>query len=144
EWRAAEPVLPLHLFRLRTFWSASVVGFIVGFAMFGALAYMPAFFQVVRGISPAISGLYTLPLMGGLISMSVTSGQVVSRTGKYRLFPIMGTAPTAIGLYLLSLIGVHSSTFTDAVYMLVLGMGIGGTLQVLVTIVQNSVPHSEL
>jgi len=144
ERRAAEPVLPLHLFRLRTFWPASVVGFIVGFALFGALAYMPAFFQVVRGISPTVSGLYLLPLMGGLIAVSITSGQVISRTGKYRLFPITGTAVTTIGLYLLSLIGVGSSTFADAAYMLVLGAGIGAVLQVLVTIVQNGVPHSEL
>ena len=144
ERRAAEPVLPLHLFKLRTFSVTSVVGFIVGFAMFGAITYLPAFFQVVRGISPTISGLYLLPLMAGLLLVSIASGQIISRTGKYRFFPIAGTGFMTIGLYLLHLMGVHTSTALDALYMLVLGMGIGGVMQVLVIIVQNGVPHSEL
>jgi EmrB/QacA subfamily drug resistance transporter len=144
ERRAAEPVLPLHLFRLRTFSTTSVVGFIIGFAMFGAITYLPAFFQVVRGISPTISGVYLLPLMAGLLVMSIGSGQIISRTGRYRLFPILGTGLTTIGLFLLHLMGVHTSTFLDAVYMLVLGLGIGSVMQVLVIIVQNGVPHSEL
>ena len=144
ERRAAEPVLPLHLFRLRTFSVTSVVGFIVGFAMFGAITYLPAFFQVVRGISPNISGVYLLPLMAGLLVMSIGSGQIISRTGKYRFFPIAGTALTTVGLFLLHLMGVHTSTALDAFYMLILGLGIGGVMQVLVIIVQNGVPHSEL
>ena len=144
ERRAAEPILPLHLFRLRTFWVTSVVGFIVGFAMFGAITYLPAFFQVVRGISPTISGVYLLPLMVGLLTVSITSGQIISRTGKYRFFPIAGSAMMTLGLFLLHLMGVGSSTLEDSLYMLVLGMGIGGVMQVLVIIVQNGVPHSEL
>jgi hypothetical protein len=112
--------------------------------MFGAITYLPAFFQVVRGISPTISGVYLLPLMAGLLAVSIGSGQVISRTGKYRFFPIAGAAAMTLGLYLLSLMGVHSATWQDAVYMLVLGAGIGGVMQVLVTIVQNAVPHSEL
>ncbi|HTT53375.1 MAG TPA: MDR family MFS transporter [Streptosporangiaceae bacterium] len=144
ERKAAEPVLPLHLFRLRVFWVTSLVGFIVGFAMFGAITYLPAFFQVVRGISPTISGVYLLPLMGGLLLTSIGSGQIISKTGKYRMFPIAGTAVMTVGLFLLSLMGVHSSSWQDALYMLVLGMGIGGVMQVLVIIVQNGVPHSEL
>ena len=144
ERRAVEPVLPLHLFKLRTFSVTSLVGFIVGFAMFGAITYLPAFFQVVRGISPTISGVYLLPLMAGLLAVSIGSGQIISKTGKYRFFPIAGTALMTLGLYLLSLMGVGSSTLQDAAYMLVLGMGIGGVMQVLVIIVQNGVPHSEL
>jgi EmrB/QacA subfamily drug resistance transporter len=144
ERRAQEPVLPLHLFRLRSFWVTSVVGFIVGFAMFGAITYLPAFFQVVRGISPTISGVYLLPLMGGLLATSIGSGQIISKTGKYRFWPIAGAGVMTLGLYLLSLMGVHSSTFEDAMFMLVLGLGIGGVMQVLVIIVQNAVPHSEL
>ncbi|HEY2521759.1 MAG TPA: MDR family MFS transporter [Streptosporangiaceae bacterium] len=144
ERKAAEPVLPLHLFKLRAFSTTSVVGFIVGFAMFGAITYLPAFFQVVRGISPTISGVYLLPLMAGLLAVSIGSGQIISRTGKYRVFPIAGAAAMTLGLYLLSLMGVHSATWQDAVYMFVLGAGIGGVMQVLVTIVQNAVPHSEL
>ncbi len=144
ERHAAEPVLPLHLFKLRTFSVTSIVGFIIGFAMFGAITYLPAFFQVVRGISPTISGVYLLPLMAGLLFTSIGSGQVISRTGKYRFFPIAGAALTTVGLFLLHLMGVHTSAFLDAVYMLVLGLGIGGVMQVLVIIVQNGVPHSEL
>jgi EmrB/QacA subfamily drug resistance transporter len=144
ERRAAEPVLPLHLFRLRAFSVTSVVGFIVGFAMFGAITYLPAFFQVVRGISPTISGVYLLPLMLGLLAVSIGSGQIISRTGKYRFFPIAGAGLTTLGLFLLSRMGVGSSTLEDAIYMFVLGAGIGGVMQVLVTIVQNAVPHSEL
>src|SRR6516164_6794176 len=144
ERRAAEPVLPLHLFRLRTFSVTSLVGFIVGFAMFGAITYLPAFFQVVRGISPTRSGVYLLPLMLGLLTVSITSGQIISRTGKYRFFPIAGSAVMTLGMFLLHLMGVESATWQDSLYMLVLGMGIGGVMQVLVIIVQNGVPHSEL
>jgi EmrB/QacA subfamily drug resistance transporter len=144
ERRAKEPVLPLHLFRLRAFWVTSVVGFIIGFAMFGAITYLPAFFQVVRGVSPTYSGVQLLPLMAGLLLVSIGSGQIISRTGRYRFWPIAGTAMTTLGLYLLSLMGVGTSTFLDSLYMLVLGMGIGGVMQVLVIIVQNAVPHSEL
>jgi EmrB/QacA subfamily drug resistance transporter len=144
ERRAPEPVLPLHLFKTRVFSSTSVVGFIVGFGMFGAIAYLPAFFQVARGISPTISGLYLLPLMGGLLVMSISSGQVISRTGKYRAFPIAGTALMTLGLFLLHLMGVTTPTYLDALYMLILGLGLGSVMQVLVIIVQNGVPHSEI
>ena len=144
ERRAAEPVLPLHLFKTRTFSMTSLVGFIVGFAMFGAITYLPAFFQVVRGISPTISGVELLPLMAGLLVVSIGSGQIISRTGKYRFFPIAGTAVMTLGLYLLSLMGVGTPFALEALSMLVLGMGIGGVMQVLVIIVQNGVPHSEL
>jgi EmrB/QacA subfamily drug resistance transporter len=144
ERRAAEPVLPLHLFASRTFSVTSVVGFVVGFAMFGAITYLPAFFQVVKGISPTISGLQLLPLMAGLLVVSIGSGQIISRTGRYRFFPIAGAAFMTLGLYLLSLMGPTTPTALEALYMVVLGMGIGGVMQVLVIIVQNSVPHSEL
>ncbi len=144
ERKAVEPVLPMHLFRLRAFWVTSVVGFIVGFAMFGAITYLPAFFQVVRGVSPTLSGVQLLPLMAGLLIVSIGSGQLISRTGRYRFWPIAGTAMTTLGLYLLSLMGVGTSSLQDSLYMLVLGMGIGGVMQVLVIIVQNAVPHSEL
>jgi len=144
ERRAAEPILPLHLFRTRVFSMTSVVGFIVGFGMFGAITYLPAFFQVVRGISPTLSGVYLLPLMAGMLVVSITSGQIIARTGRYRFFPIAGTALMTIGLYLISLMSPSSSTVTDSLSMLVLGMGLGGVMQVLVIIVQNGVPHSEL
>jgi len=112
--------------------------------MFGAITYLPAFFQVVRGISPTISGVYLLPLMAGLLLVSIASGQIISRTGKYRFFPIAGSAVMTVGMFLLSLMGTGSSTLQDSVSMLVLGLGLGGVMQVLVIIVQNGVPHSEL
>ena len=136
--------MPLHLFRLRAFWVTSVVGFIVGFAMFGAITYLPAFFQVVRGVSPTFSGVQLLPLMAGLLVVSIGSGQIISKTGRYRYWPIAGTGTMTLGLYLLSRMGVGTSSVLDSLYMLVLGMGIGGVMQVLVIIVQNAVPHSEL
>lgn len=141
---AAEPVLPLHLFRQRTFAVSSIAGFIVGLAMFGALTYLPAFFQVVRGVQPIMSGVQLLPLMAGLLLVSILSGQVISRTGRYRVFPIAGSALMVLGLYLDSLMGPSTSTALEILYMLVLGMGLGGVMQVLVIVVQNAVPHSEL
>jgi EmrB/QacA subfamily drug resistance transporter len=144
ERRAAEPILPLHLFKTRVFSVTSLVGFIVGFGMFGAITYLPAFFQVVRGISPTISGVYLLPLMAGLLLVSISSGQIIARTGRYRPFPIAGTALMTIGLLLLHFMSPSTSTAYDALGMLVLGMGLGGVMQVLVIIVQNGVPHSEL
>ena len=141
---AKEPVLPLHLFRNRTFAVTSVVGFIIGFAMFGAITYLPAFFQVVRGLSPTASGVALLPLMAGLLVVSIGSGQIISRTGKYRVFPIAGAGVTTLGLYLLSTMGPGTSAGLEALYMVVLGAGLGGVMQVLVIIVQNAVPHSEL
>ena len=144
ERRAAEPVLPLHLFKIRTFWVANLVGFIVGFAMFGAITYLPLFFQIVRGESPTISGLQLLPLMAGLLIVSIGSGQVISRTGRYRVFPIAGTALMTIGLLLLSRMGIGTSSVEAALFMLVLGMGLGSVMQVLVLVVQNAVPYSEL
>ncbi len=144
ERHAAEPVLPLHLFKNRTFASTSLVGFVIGFAMFGAITYLPAFFQVVRGLSPTASGVELLPLMAGLLVVSIGSGQIIARTGKYRFFPIAGTAVTTLGLYLFSTMGPGTSAAVEALYMVVLGAGLGGVMQVLVIIVQNALPQSEL
>ena len=144
ESRAAEPVIPLHLFRNRIFSAASAVGFVVGFAMFGAIAYLPQYMQIVKGVSPTISGLRLLPLMAGLLATSITTGRLVSRWGRYRIFPILGTATMTIGLYLLSHLGVATSDWLSSLYMLVLGAGIGGSLQVLVVAVQNAVSYADL
>ena len=144
ESRAAEPVIPLHLFRERIFSAASAVGFVVGFAMFGAIAYLPQYMQIVKGVSPTISGLRLLPLMAGLLATSITTGRLVSRWGRYRIFPILGTATMTIGLYLLSHLGVATSDWLSSLYMLVLGAGIGGSLQVLVVAVQNAVSYADL
>jgi EmrB/QacA subfamily drug resistance transporter len=144
ERRAAEPVLPLHLFGNRVFSSASVVGLVVGFAMFGALAYLPQYMQVVRGVSPTLSGLRLLPMMVGLLLTSIGTGQLVSRWGRYKIFPVMGTAVMTAGLYLLSRIGVSTSFWLVSLYLFILGVGIGASMQVLVIAVQNSVGYEDL
>ena len=144
ERRATEPVLPLHLFSNRGFSVTSVVGFIVGFAMFGAIVYLPVFFQIVHGESPTTSGLRLLPLLVGLIICSTGSGITISRTGRYRAFPIAGTALMTVGLVLLSQVGIGTSLLVTALYMFVLGVGLGCVMQVLVLIVQNAVPYPEL
>ena len=144
ERRATEPVLPLHLFSNRGFSVTSLVGFIVGFAMFGAIVYLPVFFQIVHGESPTTSGLRLLPLLVGLIICSTGSGITISRTGRYRAFPIAGTALMTVGLALLSQVGIGTSLTVTALYMFVLGVGLGCVMQVLVLIVQNAVPYPEL
>jgi EmrB/QacA subfamily drug resistance transporter len=144
ERRASEPVLPLRLFTNRVFSVSSAVGFVVGFAMFGAITYLPQYMQVVRGSSPTGSGLQLLPLMAGLLLTSTLSGILISRWGRYRIFPIIGTALMTAGMYLLSMLGVGTSTLASSAYMFVLGVGIGAVMQVLVIAVQNVVPYSDL
>jgi EmrB/QacA subfamily drug resistance transporter len=144
ERRATEPILPLHLFSNRGFSSTSVVGFIVGLALFGAVTYLPVFFQIVHGESPTTSGLQLLPLLAGLIVCSTGSGVVISLTGRYRVFPIAGTALITVGILLLSQVGVGTSLIVAALFMFVLGVGLGCVMQVLVLIVQNAVPYPEL
>jgi EmrB/QacA subfamily drug resistance transporter len=141
---AAEPVLPLQLFAKPVFSIASAIAFVVGFAMFGALTYLSIFLQVVHGITPTLSGLHLLPMMLGLLATSVLSGQLITRTGRYKIFPILGTAITALGLFLCSRLDETSSTFTMSLYFLVLGLGLGLVMQVLVIVVQNSVGYEDL
>ena len=144
ERRAAEPILPPSLFRNRVFVVASAVGLVVGFALFGALTYLPLFQQVVRGLSPTASGLQLLPVMGGLLITSIASGQVITRTGRYKIFPIAGTAVAALGMWLLSSLGETTSAGVAALHMLVLGLGLGMVMQVLVLATQNAVAYEQL
>ncbi|WP_405879483.1 MDR family MFS transporter [Streptomyces sp. NBC_01136] len=144
EQRAAEPVLPLKLFRIRTFTLSAVISFVVGFAMFGAMTYLPTFLQVVQRVSPTLSGVHMLPMVFGLLFSSTVSGQIVSRTGRWKVFPIAGTGVTTIGLLLLHQLDEHSSTGEMSVYFLVFGLGLGLVMQVLVLIVQNAVSYEDL
>ena len=144
ERRAAEPVLPLGLFRIGVFSVTSGVGLIVGFALFGAITYLPTFLQVVNGASATASGLELLPLMGGLLVTSIGSGQLITKTGRYKPFPIAGTGLMVVGLFLLSGMDVHTSTVTASLFMFVLGLGLGLVMQVLVLAVQNAVDYSQL
>ncbi|MFD5079485.1 DHA2 family efflux MFS transporter permease subunit [Streptomyces sp. NPDC058371] len=144
ERRAAEPVLPLKLFRIRTFTLAAVISFVVGFAMFGAMTYLPTFLQVVQGISPTMSGVHMLPMVFGLLISSTASGQIVSRTGRWKVFPIAGTGVTTLGLLLLHQLDENSSTGTMSAFFFVFGLGLGLVMQVLVLIVQNAVSYEDL
>ncbi|MET8802454.1 MDR family MFS transporter [Streptomyces sp. NPDC004546] len=144
ERRAAEPVLPLKLFGIRTFTLAAVISFIVGFAMFGAMTYLPTFLQVVHGISPTLSGVHMLPMVVGLLLSSTISGQIVSRTGRWKVFPVTGTAVTTIGLLLLHRLDEHSPTAEMSACFFVFGLGLGLVMQVLVLIVQNAVSYEDL
>jgi EmrB/QacA subfamily drug resistance transporter len=144
EGRAQEPVLPLGLFRNRTVWVTSAVGLIVGFALFGSVTYLPLFLQVVKGASPTGSGLLLLPFMGGLLITSIASGQLISRSGRYKVFPIVGTAVMTSGLFLLSRMTVSTTTLNASFLMLLLGLGLGMVMQVLVISVQNAVDYRDL
>ncbi|MFE6889138.1 MDR family MFS transporter [Streptomyces sp. NPDC057694] len=144
ETRAAEPMLPMRLFANPVFTVCSILSFIVGFAMLGALTFLPTYLQYVDGDSATISGVRTLPMVIGLLIASVFSGNVVSKTGKYRIFPIVGSLVMGLGLYLLSLMGPSSSAWLESLYMFVLGLGIGLSMQVLTIAVQNTVEYEDL
>ena len=144
ESRTAEPILPLHLFRQRVFTVASAVGFILGLSLFGTITYLPLFLQLVTGASATNSGLLLLPLMAGLLTSSIVSGQVISRSGRYRLFPIVGTALMCAGMLMLSRIDAATTQGAVSLDMVVLGLGLGLVMQVLVLAVQSSVERGDL
>ncbi|MFF0434137.1 MDR family MFS transporter [Streptomyces sp. NPDC004327] len=144
ETRAAEPMLPMRLFRNPVFTVCSVLSFVVGFAMLGAMTFLPTYLQYVDGDSATISGIRTLPMVVGLLIASIFSGNVVSKTGQYRIFPIVGCLVMGLGLYLLSLLEPSTSTWLASLYMFVLGTGIGLCMQVLTIAVQNTVDYADL
>ncbi len=144
ESRASEPVLPLRLFRNRTFVISAVVGLIVGIALFGSVTYLPLFLQVVKGDSPTASGLRMVPMMAGMLISSIIAGQLISRHGRYRIFPIIGTAVTTIGLVLLSRMTPSTSLTTASALMMILGLGLGMVMQVLILAAQNAVDYGDL
>jgi EmrB/QacA subfamily drug resistance transporter len=144
ERRVAEPIVPLALFRNSVFSLTSAVGFAVGAALFGAVTYLPLYLQDVKGHSPTDSGLLMTPMTAGILVASITSGRLVSRFGRYKPFPIAGTAVAAAGFVLLSRLQVDTSTGVAAASVLVLGIGIGLVMQVLVTAAQNAVDFKDL
>jgi EmrB/QacA subfamily drug resistance transporter len=144
ERRAAEPVLPLRLFKRRTFVVSTLVGLVVGFALFGSVTYFPLFLQAVKGVSPTASGLEMLPMMGGMLTTSILSGQLISRLGRFRVFPIVGTAVMTVGLVMLSRLTPESSVTAAALRVLLLGAGLGMVMQVLVIAVQNDADYQDL
>ncbi|GAA4082246.1 MFS transporter [Actinomadura miaoliensis] len=144
ERRAAEPVMPPRLFADPVFSLGAAISFVVGFAMFGALTFLPIFLQVVRGVSPTLSGVHLLPMMLGMLVASIGSGQLISHTGRYKVFPVVGTPLVAIALFLLSRMDETSSTLSMSLRFALLGFGIGLVMQVLVIAVQNTVSYEDL
>jgi len=139
ETRAAEPILPLHVFRNRNFSVAMLLTFFTGIAMFGAMTFLPLYQQTVQGASAVVSGLMLTPMMLGVTVTSILSGQVTTRTGKYKVFPILGGAIMAVGMFLLTRLGVDTSRTTSGIYYVVLGLGMGFLMQMVSLIAQNSV-----
>ena len=144
EKMAPEPILPLELFRMQIFTVSNIISFVSGIAMFGALAFLPQYLQLVHGVSATESGLLLLPLLVGLLVMSIGSGRYISRTGRYRWFPLAGTTLVTIGLILLSHLGAHTSLAVVGLYILVFGAGLGLFIQVLTLVVQNAVPMRQM
>ena len=144
EARAAEPILPLHLFRNANFSLVSALSFLAGLAMFGAITFLPLYQQTVQGASPTVSGLLLTPMMVGVMVTSLIAGQVTTRTGRYKALPILGAAGMTAGMYLLSLLGVHTSRVTSGLFMVVLGLGMGFLMQLTSLLAQNSVEPRDI
>ena len=144
EARAAEPVLPLHVFRNRNFSLATGMSFLLGLAMFGALTFLPIYQQTVQHLSATGSGLMLIPMMLGSTVTSLIAGQVTTRTGRYKALPIVGAAIMAVGMFLLTGLGVDTTRLTSGLYFLVLGVGMGFLMQITTLIVQNSVPPADM
>ncbi|SME98883.1 MFS transporter [Streptomyces sp. Amel2xC10] len=144
ERRAAEPLIPLRLFRDSVFNVTGLVGLVTGVALFGAASYLPTFLQMADGATATESGLLMLPMMGGIVGASVISGQLVSRTGRYKLYPVLGGALSALGMWLLSRLEADTPRLHYSLWMAVLGAGIGLAMPVLILAVQNSVRPADL
>lgn len=144
ELRAAEPIVPMSLFKNRIFAVGAGIGFIIGLAMFGAIIFMPVFLQIVHGSSPTQAGLQLIPMMVGMLGASIISGRLISRLGRYKIFPIIGTAIATVALYLMSSVHVDTPYWQIAIYLFLLGVGIGNVMQVLIIAVQNAVNPREV
>lgn len=142
--RAVEPVLPLHIFRNPNFSLISVVGFLVGFVMFGAMTFLPLFQQIVQGASATNSGVLLMPMLLSMMAVSLVAGRVTTSTGRYKVFPIIGGALMAVGLYLLSTMGVGTTRLTSGLFMAVLGAGMGFLMQITMLVAQNSVEMKDM
>lgn len=142
--RAREPLLPLRLFRNSVFNVTSTAGFLLGVALFGVLVFMPVFLQIVTGMRSSLSGLFLVPLAGGLTVTSIYSGRAISRVGRYKLFALLGSALVALSIALMSGISGSTSSLTLGVYMLVMGLGLGMVMPVLIVAIQNAVEWRDL
>jgi EmrB/QacA subfamily drug resistance transporter len=144
ERRAADPILPPRLFGDRTFVLSSLASLLVGASMFGAMMFLPQYLQIVKGMSPTGSGLMTLPMVFGLLVASIVIGRLVSRTGRWKIYPVGGMLLVALGLFLLSRLHVDSSLLVVGVDNAVIGVGLGASMQILILAAQNAVPRGDL
>ena len=144
ETRAKEPILPLRLFKNHTFSLTSVLGFIIGAGMFGAIVMLPLYLQVVKGNSATSAGLKLIPLMLGIVSMSIFSGKRITATGKYKIFPILGAAIMTLGLILMSTLNETTSFGVLSIYAIMVGAGLGLSMQTIVIALQNSVDFQDM
>jgi MFS family permease len=144
EKRAREPILPLELFGDRVFSIGSLLGFLVGVTMFGAIVFMPLFLQAVVGVSATQSGLLLMPLMAGLLTSSIVSGRLITRWGRYKVFPVFGTAITTGAYALLAMMSPDTSLLVASINMALVGVGLGMIMQVIVLAIQNSVDFKHL
>ncbi|MEW2396254.1 MDR family MFS transporter [Streptomyces sp. NPDC046862] len=144
ETKAAEPVMPLHIFKSRNFTLMSVIGFITGFVMFGAVLFLPLFQQSVQGASATNSGLLLLPMLGAMLAVSMVAGRVTTGTGKYKVFPVVGSVLMTVGLFLLSQMDTGTSRLTSGLFMAVLGAGMGCLMQITMLVAQNSVEMKDM
>lgn len=141
---AAEPIIPLRLFRDSVFNITALVGMVVGIALFGAASYLPTFLQMVDGASATESGLLMLPMMGGIVGASILSGQLISHTGRYKIYPVVGGILSVIGMWLLSRLEADTPRLHYSIWMAVLGAGVGLVMPVLILAVQNAVRPCDL
>ncbi|MFT6676449.1 MAG: EmrB/QacA subfamily drug resistance transporter [Sulfitobacter sp.] len=144
EKRAAEPILPLELFRLNVFWVTSIIGFVAGAAMFGALTFLPVYLQIAKGTSPTVSGLMLVPMTFGILTTSTLSGRYMGRTGRYRMLPIFGTSFLTLGMLLLSRLTPDTPGLVFGASLACVGAGMGCIFPVVTTAVQNAVPREQL
>jgi MFS family permease len=144
ERKAVEPILPPSLYHIGIFRVSTSVSFLLSMIMFGAIIYLPLYLQLVDGVSAMVSGLLMIPLMMGVLAASILSGQLVTRTGRYKVFPVVGSALVVVGMWLLSRLDLHTSHLTMSLYVVVLGAGMGMTMQVMVLAVQNAVPPTQI
>lgn len=142
--KAAEPIVPLHIFRSRNFTLMSIIGFITGFVMFGATLFLPLYQQSVQGASATNSGLLLLPMLGAMLVTSMVAGRVTTNTGRYYVFPVVGSVLMVIGLYLLSTMDTGTTRFTSGVFMAVVGLGMGCLMQITMLVAQNSVEMKDM
>jgi EmrB/QacA subfamily drug resistance transporter len=144
ELRSPEPIIPMRLFRNPVFRIGNLYGFLTGVAMFGAIIFLPIYLQAVKGFSPTASGLALLPAIVGIFSTSISSGQLITRTGRYKIYPIIGAVVLAAAMFLLSRLAVDTPFWQVALYEYLFGAGLGFTLQTIVTAIQNSVEFRDM